>query len=38
MSNASGSLGMQLIEGLKSRAGTARWVGIALIVAGVTPT
>ena len=35
MSNASGSLGMQLIEGLKSRAGTARWVGIALIVAGV---
>ena len=35
MSNASGSLGMQLIEGLKSRASTARWVGIALIVAGV---
>jgi uncharacterized membrane protein HdeD (DUF308 family) len=35
MSKASGSLGMQLIEGLKSRAGTARWVGIALIVAGV---
>jgi uncharacterized membrane protein HdeD (DUF308 family) len=26
---------MQLLEGLKSRAGTARWVGIALIVAGV---
>lgn len=35
MSNAPGSLGMQLIEGLKSRAGTARWVGIALILAGV---
>ena len=35
MSNASGSLGMQLIEGLKSRASIARWVGIALIVAGV---
>src|SRR6516225_7010611 len=34
MSNASGSLGMQLIEGLKSRASTARWVGIALIGAG----
>jgi uncharacterized membrane protein HdeD (DUF308 family) len=35
VSNASGSLGVQLIEGLKSRASTARWVGIALIVAGV---
>jgi len=35
MSNGSQSLGMQLLEGLKSRAGTARWVGIALIVAGV---
>ena len=35
MPNASGSPGMQLIEGLKSRASTARWVGIGLIVAGV---
>ena len=35
MSNGSMSLGMQLLEGLKSRAGTARWVGLALIVAGV---
>ena len=35
MANATNSLGMQLLEALRSRAGTARWVGIALIVAGV---
>ena len=35
MANASNSLGTQLLEALRSRAGTARWVGIALIVAGV---
>ena len=35
MANATNSLGMQLLDALRSRAGTARWVGIALIVAGV---
>jgi uncharacterized membrane protein HdeD (DUF308 family) len=35
MSNGSNTLGMTLLEGLRSRASTARWVGIALIVAGV---
>ena len=35
MSNGSKTLGMTLLEGLKSRASAARWVGIALIVAGV---
>jgi uncharacterized membrane protein HdeD (DUF308 family) len=35
MSNGSRTLGMTLLDGLRSRAGTARWVGIALILAGV---
>jgi uncharacterized membrane protein HdeD (DUF308 family) len=35
MSNGPKTLGSRLLEGLKSRASTARWVGIALIVAGV---
>jgi len=35
MPNEANTLGSRLLEGLRSRAGTARWVGIALIVAGV---
>jgi uncharacterized membrane protein HdeD (DUF308 family) len=35
MTNAPQTLGSKLLDGLRSRAGTARWVGIALILAGV---
>jgi uncharacterized membrane protein HdeD (DUF308 family) len=35
MSNGAKSVGMSLLDALGQRAGTARWVGIALIVAGV---
>jgi uncharacterized membrane protein HdeD (DUF308 family) len=35
VSNGSTSMRISLLEGLKSRAGTARWVGILLILAGV---
>ena len=35
MSDGVKSVGMSLLDALKSKAGTARWVGIALILAGV---
>ena len=35
MANGPKSLGMTLLDGLKSRASAARWVGIALILTGV---
>jgi uncharacterized membrane protein HdeD (DUF308 family) len=35
MANEPRTIGSKLLDGLRSRAGTARWVGIALILAGV---